>query len=132
VAEFISRDVRELESDPRIDEDTRTALETIKSAAADVLNLPGVTRPAPGPYSERYPVGSAVTIASLEELEEFMRTWKLHHALVPEQLKFAGMTTIVRAVGYYHGGDVVYTLDGTQDFGWLEPCLRDMAITLGQ
>lgn len=90
------------------------------------MNLPDATRPAPGPYSERYPVGSAVRIASSEQLQEFLKTWKFHHALVPEQLKYAGMVTVVQAVGYYHGGDVVYTLRDTRDFAWLEPCLRDV------
>jgi hypothetical protein len=81
----------------------------------------------PGPYSERYPVGSPVKIAPFETLEEFMRTYKYHHALVPEQLRYAGMLTIVRTVEYYHGGDVIYTLEGTERFAWLEPCLRDAA-----
>ena len=78
-----------------------------------------------GPYASRYQPGSRVQIAPLAELKEFMSSYKLHHALAPEQLRYAGEATTVRAVGYYHGGDPVYTLEGAGDFGWLEPCLRD-------
>jgi|HubBroStandDraft_4_1064222.scaffolds.fasta_scaffold00003_272 hypothetical protein len=58
-----------------------------------------------------------------------MRTYKYHHALVPEQLRYAGMSTTVRTVEHYHGGDVIYTLEGTERFAWLEPCLRDASAT---
>jgi hypothetical protein len=126
IALFTSQQAHALESDPRIDGDARAAVKTIKCFADDVMSLPDGARPAPGPYSERYPVGSAVRIASLQQLQEFIRTWKFHHALIPEQLKYAGMVTVVQAVGYYHGGDVVYTLRDTRDFAWLEPCLRDV------
>jgi hypothetical protein len=139
---FVKRNAQEFASDTRIDAETRMALETIVKFADEILELPDTTanrvdrsaaisrreklpRKPPGPYSERYPVGSPVKIATLEELEEFMRTYKYHHALVPEQLRYAGMLTIVRTVEYYHGGDVIYTLEGTEKFAWLEPCLRD-------
>jgi hypothetical protein len=139
---FVKRHAQEFASDTRIDAETRMALEAIVKFADEILELPDTTanrvdrsaaisrreklpRKPPGPYSERYPVGSPVKIAPLEELEEFMRTYKYHHALVPEQLRYAGMLTVVRSVGYYHGGDVIYTLEGTERFAWLEPCLRD-------
>jgi hypothetical protein len=138
---FAKRNAQEFASDTRIDAETRMALETIVKFADEILELPdtlrtvdrspaisrGEERPRkpPGPYSEQHPVGSPVKIAPLQELEEFMRTYKYHHALVPEQLRYAGLSTIVRSVAYYHGGDVIYTLDGTERFAWLEPCLRD-------
>ena len=138
---YAKRNAQEFASDTRIDAETRMALETIVKFADEILELPDTLRtvdrsaaisrreerprPPPGPYSERYPVGSPVKIAPLEELEEFMRTYKHHHTLVLEQLRYAGMLTIVRSVGYYHGGDVIYTLEGTERFTWLEPCLRD-------
>ena len=62
-------------------------------------------------YQEKYPVGAAVRIAALGELQAFMRDWKLHHPLQPEQLAFAGTADRVRSVGFYHGGDVIYTME---------------------
>lgn len=145
---FARRNVQEFASDTRIDRETQMALEAVVKFADEILKLPDTLRTIdrsaaaiprreepprkPGPYSERYPVGSPVKIAPLEELEEFMRTYKYHHALVPEQLRYAGMLTIVRSVGYYHGGDVLYGLEGTERFAWLEPCLRDAHATPAQ
>ena len=74
------------------------------------------------PYKELFPVGSTIKIASREQLEEFQRTWKYHHPLLAEQLRYAGRDATVREVGFYHGGDVLYGLDeipGT----WHEQCL---------
>ena len=39
-----------------------------------------------GPMQQEYPSGSLVKIAKREALDEFMRTWKYHHKLQPEQL----------------------------------------------
>jgi hypothetical protein len=135
-AGLAKKHAQQFASDSRADINTRSALEAIGRFVDDVLLLPdtvrtvdrsaAIARPYPlGSYVERYPVGSPVRIAPLEDLEEFMRTWKFHHALVEEQLEYAGMLTIVRTVGYYHGGDVIYTLEGTGKLAWLEPCLRD-------
>ncbi len=38
---------------------------------------------------QEYLTGSLVKIAKKEALEEFVQTWKYHHKLQPEQLKFA-------------------------------------------
>jgi hypothetical protein len=145
---FVRRHTQEFASDTRADGEIQVALDAIGKFADEVLKLPDTVRvidrsaaivrstelprKPPGPYWERYPVGSPVKIAPLEELEEFMKTYKYHHALVPEQLEYAGMLTIVRTVGYYHGGDVVYTLEATEKFAWLEPSLRDGRATSGQ
>jgi len=64
------------------------------------------------PYAELYAVGSEIRIADLPELERFRATWRFHHPLSPEQLPFAGQSATVRAVSYYHGGDVLYELIG--------------------
>jgi hypothetical protein len=77
-----------------------------------------------GPYVARYPVGSLVTVVPLPDLTKFMETWTFHHKPVPEQLRFAGMTLRVKSVGFYHGGDPVYSLEHADSFLWLEPCLR--------
>jgi hypothetical protein len=53
-----------------------------------------------------------------------MADYTLHHALVPEQLRYADVVTVVKAVGYYHGGDPIYTLVDGGPSAWLEPCLE--------
>jgi hypothetical protein len=75
------------------------------------------------PYKEDFPVGSSVRIMDSEGLGEFSRSWKFHHPLSPEQMQFAGKTVVVEAVGFYHGGDVLYTLRGTPGY-WHEQCLQ--------
>jgi hypothetical protein len=73
-------------------------------------------------YQEKFPIGTAVRVAELSQLEQFRRLWKLHHPLEPEQLSFAGRVTAVATVGFYHGGDVLYTLDGIPGI-WHEGCV---------
>jgi len=74
------------------------------------------------PYHERFPVGSRVTVAPRERLEEFIRTWRFHHPLTAQQLSFAGRGATVREVSFYHGGDVLYTLDSVPGL-WHEQCI---------
>ena len=73
-------------------------------------------------YRERFPVGTRIVIASRERLEEFVRTWRFHHPLSAEQLSYAERAATVREVSFYHGGDVLYTLDGVPGF-WHEQCI---------
>jgi hypothetical protein len=75
------------------------------------------------PYKETFPAGTVVRIADRAFLEEFKATWRYHHKLKPEQLEFAGHKAKVIGVGFYHGGDQIYTLEGIPGL-WLEPCLR--------
>jgi hypothetical protein len=74
-------------------------------------------------YTEKFPVGSRVRIAHRDFLEDFKRSWKYHHPLVSEQLERAGMLGIVSKVGFYHGGDVLYQLEGIPGT-WHEACLQ--------
>jgi diadenosine tetraphosphatase ApaH/serine/threonine PP2A family protein phosphatase len=74
------------------------------------------------PYSERFPVGVSVRVAPLSELERFASEWKWHHPLQAEQLRYAGAAAKVREVGFYHGGDVLYQLEGLPGT-WHEQCL---------
>ena len=74
------------------------------------------------PYKERFPVGARVRIASRERLEEFKRTWRFHNPLAGDQLSFGGRDATVREVSFYHGGDVLYALDGLPGI-WHEQCL---------
>jgi len=64
------------------------------------------------PYQEQFPIGTTVRISERPELERFRREWQFHHKLEVEQLSYAGRTARVRNVGFYHGGDVLYHLDG--------------------
>ena len=76
------------------------------------------------PYKEAFPKGSRVRVANRRSLDRFMAEWKFHHKLQSEQLAYAGREATVRGVGFYHGGDAVYVLEGIPGT-WLEPCLRD-------
>jgi hypothetical protein len=73
-------------------------------------------------YHEKFPAGTRVRIASREELERFRREWRLHNPLGPAQLDFADREATVAEVGFYHGGDVLYTLSGVPGV-WHEHCL---------
>ena len=73
-------------------------------------------------YSEDYPVGSIVRIVNAERLEEFRRTWRFHNKLTSAQLAYADRVARVDRVGYYHGGDVLYHLEGVPGI-WHEGCL---------
>jgi hypothetical protein len=78
------------------------------------------------PYEALYPVGSLVRIADLPVLQDFLRTWEFHNRLQPEQLAYAGSAAKVVAVGFYHGGDPLYTLEGVPGV-WHESCLEETA-----
>jgi len=73
-------------------------------------------------YKENFPKGSRVQIVGRGALEEFKREWKYHHPLSEEQLQYAGALGIVESVGFYHGGDVLYWLEGIPGT-WHEACL---------
>jgi len=73
-------------------------------------------------YQALFDVGAPVRIKPLSALEAFRRSWTLHHPLTEEQLAFAGRPATVAAVGFYHGGDVLYTLEDVPGT-WHERCL---------
>jgi hypothetical protein len=76
-----------------------------------------------GLYSEEYPLGSFVKIAKRAVLEDFIRTWKLHNKLQPEQLDYAGKIGRIKWLGFYHGGDELYQIEGIPGT-WHEQCLE--------
>ncbi|HTV47809.1 MAG TPA: hypothetical protein VMG59_05145 [Phycisphaerae bacterium] len=77
-----------------------------------------------GPMKADFPTGTIVRIATVEILSQFMRPqWKFHHPIEEFQLGFAGREAKVRSVGYYHGGDELYWLDGILGI-WHEKCLE--------
>ena len=73
-------------------------------------------------YQASFPTGSHVRIADREVLGEFRATWRYHNPLSPEQLEFAGQSAVVKKTGYYHGGDVLYELEGVPGL-WHEQVL---------
>jgi hypothetical protein len=74
------------------------------------------------PYEEEYPKGSRVKIASRPTLEKFLRDWKYHNKLQPEQLNYADQFAEVESIGFYHGGDELYKLQGIPGL-WHLRCL---------
>jgi hypothetical protein len=74
-------------------------------------------------YQERFPVGSKVRVADASVLERFLRpTWAYHHPLDPANVRLAASVRVVASVGFYHGGDVLYALEGVHG-QWHEDCL---------
>jgi hypothetical protein len=73
-------------------------------------------------YRERFPTGSRVRVALIGALETFRRAWRFHHPLTDQQIEYAGTVATVKDVGFYHGGDVLYVLDGVPGI-WHEVCL---------
>ncbi len=65
-----------------------------------------------GPYNAEYPVGTKVRIQDRSNLEKFIQEWKYHDPLSRDQLAFADKVAVVESVGYYHGGDELYKLEG--------------------
>jgi hypothetical protein len=74
-------------------------------------------------YTPTFPVGSSVRVISRAALEGFARGRKHHHKLLPEQMEFAGATSTVKEVSFYHGGDQLYVLENLPGI-WNEPCLE--------
>lgn len=79
-------------------------------------------------YEASYKEGTYVQIADRSTLEQFLATWHLHNPLRPEQLEFAARVAKVRWIGYYHGGYVLYQLEGVPGI-WHEQCLSPPAST---
>ena len=76
-----------------------------------------------GAYNVGFPLGTRVRVVSRSELEEFMRTWRFHHPLTEDQLAYAGFRGKVADVGFYHGGDELYHIEGIPGV-WHEVCLQ--------
>jgi hypothetical protein len=71
-----------------------------------------------------FPVGTMVRIGPRTLLERYVRpAWKFHNPLDPQQLEHAGRIVKVSQVGFYHGGDELYNLEGVPGT-WHEACLE--------
>jgi len=64
------------------------------------------------PHESMFEIGDAVRIEDRETLERFRAEWMFHNPLSDEQIAYAGRSATVRKVGFYHGGDELYELDG--------------------
>jgi hypothetical protein len=76
-----------------------------------------------GAYNAEFPPGTLVQVVGLPHLKEFLRTWRLHHSLTEDQLSYAGVRGRVVDVGFYHGGDELYHIEGMPGI-WHESCLE--------
>jgi hypothetical protein len=74
-------------------------------------------------YESAFQVGDRVRVASLVVLECFQKSWRLHNPLQTNQLYFAQREATVAQVGFYHGGDPLYVLEGVPGV-WHEACLE--------
>jgi hypothetical protein len=81
------------------------------------------------PYKGQFPKRSIVRVITRVALETFANDWKYHHKLQPEQMEYAGVMAIVKEVGFYHGGDVLYELENVPGI-WHEPYLESVDQTL--
>ena len=79
------------------------------------------------PYEAAYPEGTMAKVAPRQDLEKFHETWRFHHPLQPSQLQYADRTAPINWVGYDHGGDVMYQLEGIPGI-WHECCLRPTTV----
>jgi hypothetical protein len=73
-------------------------------------------------YPQKFYAGEVIKIATRTSLENFLKSWRYHNKLEELQLEFAEQTAIVKEVGFYHGGDVLYALEGIPGI-WHEECL---------
>jgi hypothetical protein len=74
-------------------------------------------------YQERFPVGTTVKIKDREYLQDFLKSWHLHNPLRLEQVDHGGQLDVVKKVGFYHGGDVLYELEHSPGI-WHEQYLQ--------
>jgi hypothetical protein len=71
----------------------------------------------------KYTLGTEVRVVSPTALETFRLEWKFHNKLQPEQMQYAGRIAKVAKSYMYHGGDVLYELDGLPGI-WHEQCVE--------
>jgi hypothetical protein len=79
-------------------------------------------------YHSAFNGSENVSIADIEALREFQKTWKWHHPLSDEQLAYAGKHDWIKIVSYYHGGTPLYEFASIPGF-WHESCLRDRTLS---
>lgn len=75
------------------------------------------------PYQEQFPKDSLVRVKNRAALELFKREWRYHNPLADAQLSCAGKEGRVAAVSFYHGGEVLYTIEAMPGL-WHEQCVE--------
>jgi hypothetical protein len=75
-----------------------------------------------GAYNIEFPTGTSVKIADRGTLENFLKNWKYHDKLTPEQVEYHDRVALVERTGIYFGGDELYWLEGIPGT-WHEQCL---------
>jgi hypothetical protein len=74
-------------------------------------------------HEPKFQPGQSVRIADRAALDEFFRSYRLHHPLAEAQLEHAGkVATVIRAY-MYHGADQLYELTGVPGI-WHEHLLE--------
>ena len=79
-------------------------------------------------YHSAFDGSENVSIADLDTLREFQKSWEWHHPLSGEQLAYAGKNDWIKIVSYYHGGTPLYEFASIPGF-WHESCLRDRTLS---
>jgi hypothetical protein len=74
-------------------------------------------------YQELFAKDSVVRVKERTVLESFQKAWRHHNPLNDGQLAHAGKKARVVSIGFYHGGDVLYSLEGAPGV-WHEECLE--------
>ena len=77
------------------------------------------------PYEAAFAEGALVRIRGRDVLARFRETWTYHNRLREVQLGYAGRIATVQSVGFYHGGDPLYVLEGAPGV-WHEVCLESV------
>ncbi len=79
-------------------------------------------------YHSAFDGGEYVSIADLDTLRAFQKSWVWHHPLSDEQLDYAGKNDRIKSVSYYHGGTTLCEFGSIPGF-WHESCLRDTTLS---
>lgn len=74
-------------------------------------------------YQEQFPKGSTVRVKDSAALASFKKEWCYHNPLQDAQLACAGKEGKVSAVSFYHGGDVLYSIEAMPGL-WHEQCVQ--------
>jgi hypothetical protein len=79
-------------------------------------------------YHAAFNGGENVSIADLDTLRAFQKSWQFHHSLSDGQLAYASKNDWIVRVSYYHGGTPLYEFASIPGF-WHESCIRDRTLS---
>ena len=78
---------------------------------------------AKGVWKPQFEAGDDVEIVDRETLEELRDHWKYVARPTEDQMRYAGLKTKVKRPTFYHGGYVLYELEGAPG-SWLSPTIK--------